>query len=53
MLANFIKTMVHSKKRKEILKEAAEYFTRPAADLDDEIKKTLGIETLPYIKVIF
>lgn len=52
MLEDFICGMVQSPKRKDLLKEAAKYFTRPAEVLDDVIKKKLDItEPSPYVQV--
>lgn len=43
MLELFISKMVQKNKRKGALKEAAEYFTRPAAELDKEILERLNL----------
>ncbi|XP_072930290.1 uncharacterized protein [Epargyreus clarus] len=51
MLEIFISKMVKMGKRKGILKEAAEHFTRPALVLDSEIRKHLGLSPDgPYIQ---
>ncbi|KAM3968407.1 LOW QUALITY PROTEIN: uncharacterized protein ACR2FA_000106 [Aphomia sociella] len=50
MLA-FVSKMTHLTKRKDVLKEAALHFTRPAKDLDQEIRKRLGLPPYgPYTK---
>ncbi|KPJ06380.1 hypothetical protein RR48_14119 [Papilio machaon] len=57
MMSSFVAKMIHLGKRKEILKEAAEYFTRPAEVLDKEIRDSLGLSSnAPYLqkdKVVF
>lgn len=44
--------MTKMAKRKDILKNAGEFFTRPAEDLDKEIRQLLEVsKTGPYTKV--
>ncbi|CAK1588239.1 unnamed protein product [Parnassius mnemosyne] len=43
MLTSFIAKMIHTAKRKDILKEAAEHFTRPYDVLDKEIRDKLRL----------
>lgn len=52
MLELFICKATRSAKRNDILKEAAEHFTRPAMELDKEIREKLGVPYGgPYTKV--
>ncbi|XP_068619092.1 uncharacterized protein [Battus philenor] len=43
MLSSFVSKMVHLSKRKGILKDAAEYFTRPFEVLDKEVRDRLDV----------
>lgn len=52
MMSSFVTKMIHLGKRKEMLKEAAEYFTRPAEVIDKEIRDSLGVSSdAPYLQV--
>lgn len=44
--------MAQSAKRRDILKEAGEFFTQPAEELDKKVRKLLDVpETGPYTRV--
>ncbi|CAK1554132.1 unnamed protein product [Leptosia nina] len=52
MLEMFVSKVTKDNKRKGVLKEAAEYFSRPIADLEADIRERLGItEGNSYIRV--
>lgn len=54
MMEIFVSKMTQTAKRKDILKEAAQYFTRPVDEIDLEIRERLGVPTEgPYTKVFY
>ncbi|XP_063837395.1 uncharacterized protein LOC135086574 [Ostrinia nubilalis] len=50
MLENFFTGIVLQPKRKDLLGEAARFFTRPAEVLDAEIKERIGVQSSPYVQ---
>lgn len=51
-MTSFVKKMIGMTKRKEVFKEAVEYFTRPRHILDKEIRENLNISSdEPYLQV--
>ncbi|GBP97750.1 hypothetical protein EVAR_23174_1 [Eumeta japonica] len=53
MLNIFITKMIHKKKSKHILAEAALHFNRSIEDLDQEIREHLGLSPeVPYVTVV-